>query len=598
MPVKAPPPEQLERLKRDLPYYCSAALKIRTKSAELKYFEFNFAQRIVHKKIADQYRKTGKVRAIVLKARQEGVSTYVAGRFFRRLSLESNQYGLVIAKDVDQSKTIFGIYDRFWMNVPPELRPEKRFSQKNTELHLDNPDDEDRARNPGLDSKITVETANNLSAGRGGTLQFIHASEIAFWDKGQDAWVSLIGSIPDHDSEVIIESTANGRGGMFYDMWNLAVEGASDYIAIFLPWWIHEEYTVSRLSIAARQEVLRSRDPWEKAAMHKGFFWEGKYHKLTPEQIVWRRNKIADYDMAGVDGERAFRQEFPSTAEEAFLVSGNAFFDEDALARYRLKLPPPPARCNLIEPIGGAIFPQPAERGYLRIVEPPRRDGVYVISADTASGRQVSPSTTLFSDPDSEKYGTDFSCADVIEVQTRKQVAQLHGRMAPEVFAEFLNRLGYFYSSPGPKKDQRVASLLGVERNHSSGETVLNLLKHEYRYPSLYYSRPVARRREKPQDRLGWTTNAESRQVMLDDLAADIRNGDITITIAETIKEMETFVRDDTGKPQAQIGAHDDRVITIAIGRQLCNHVDTRPRRGFRKPLETADTATGWMAYA
>jgi hypothetical protein len=573
--------DPLKRFKSDLSYYSSACLKIRTKQAKLSFLDFNYAQTIVHKKISDQFQREGRVRAIVLKARQEGVSTYVAARFFRRLTLTPGQYALVVADDLDRAKVIFGIYDRFWLNLPPEVRPQKRYSQKGTELHLDNPDDTDRIEHPGLDSRISVETAANTAAGRGATLQMVHATEMAFWEKPVDTWIALMQAVPDDGAEVIIESTANGIGGHFYEMWEEAEAGASSFVPIFLPWWIHEEYQL-RVTPDEEEQIKATRDPWERMAMAKGFSWEGDQWHLTPGQIMWRRRAIADR-MHG--DERAFRQEYPSTAEEAFLVSGNAFFDEDKIKVLRQGTKEP-VRAN-IQRIGNALRLQAAERGYLRVWEQPQTEGIYVISADTASGRQVRAATSSFTDPAGERGGTDFSCADVLRIDrnerhpTPSQAAQLHGRMAPEEFARLLDMLGYLYSSPATVNGRsgRQAALVGVERNHSSGETVLRELKERYRYPNLYYSRLFAKRYAKVTPVAGWVTNVETRQPMLDELAAAVRNMAIDIRCLDTLKEMVTFVRNPDGKPEAQEGSHDDRVISLAIALQIARIVDTAPAR-------------------
>ena len=592
--TKLPPNKELNRFKKDLGFYGRACLRIRTKRAKLEYLSFNHAQSIVHKRVSDQYAKIGYVRAIVLKARQEGVSTYVAARFFRRLTMAPYQQALVVADDMDRAKTIFSIYDRYWRNMPDEIRPMKRFSQKGQQLWLDNPDEDTRTTRPGLDSMIGVETANNTGAGRASTIQMLHATEMAFWDNAADVWISLAQSVPDDDSEIIIESTANGVGGLFHEMWQSAEAGDNEFIPIFLPWWIHEEYQ-STPGPNQEAEIRSSEDPYERWAQDEGIEWEKKRYKLRPAQLLWRRKTIAN-KLRG--DERAFRQEYPTTAREAFVVSGSGFFDEDALRSYEQDAKVPSRNQIVFSQKGGGVLLRQQERGYLRMWKPPEMDGRYVIAADTASGRRVSAVDASFSDPEREHGGSDFSCADVFEVKTREQVAQLHGRMAPEVFASQLHMLGFLYSVEGAhgRRTTRVPCLVAVERNHSSGETVLQLLKDAYAYPSLYYARPAVRRRSRPGDRLGWITSVETRMPMLDALAAAIRRRDITINAIETIRELYTFVRGDDGRPYAQEGAHDDRVISLAIALAVASVVPQEPVRGEMPKVRVANTGTGYDA--
>lgn len=577
--------DTLELLQNNLPLYSKAALQIRTKAAKMKPLEFNLEQKIINEVIAKQYQRTGRVRVIILKARQIGMSTYTSARFFRRLHLWPNQQAVVVADELSRAEVLFGMYDRYAHYLPRELKPMVRYATKKRELYFDNPTDRERAENPGLGSGIIVETAGDAAAGRGSTIQLAHLSEMASWPNALEVYISLIQAVPDEESEVIVESTANGVGNLFHQMWKAAeegegeVEGSNGYVSIFFPWWSHEEY---RLPVSKKQEheILETLSEEELIMLHEGIEWRGKRHVLDITQIAWRRKTIQE---KAHGDERAFRQEYPSTPDEAFLVSGSAFFDADALKSHQARTISPLRRGYFIRPKVGGILLSKDERGYLRLWDHPeeRRPGtdqgqVYVIGADTATGRKVGATHTTFDDPEGEKGGSDFSCADVLSVRgEKKQVAQLHGRMAPEVFAEQLWLLGNYYSTELPSGLRRPA-LIAVERNHSSGETVVNLLRKGHprgrfpAYPNLYIHNPkrFARRgaARTPRDAVvGWVTNVETRQIMLDNLNQAIREGWLEVPCKETIAEMLTFVRDDMGKPQAQEGAHDDRVISLAI---------------------------------
>ena len=76
--------EHATRLRSDLPYFAEhAPLKLRPKAGPFEQFVFNAAQNKLHEIAEAQKAKTGRVRLIVLKARQLGVSTYVAARLFQ-----------------------------------------------------------------------------------------------------------------------------------------------------------------------------------------------------------------------------------------------------------------------------------------------------------------------------------------------------------------------------------------------------------------------------------------------------------------------------------------------------------------------------------
>lgn len=592
--------KHLVSLLKNLEVYGETCLTIRNKDAQLVPFRMNDAQKIVHQALKKQFKETGRNRAIVLKARQEGVSTYTAARFFRRLHLMPNQEALVLADEKDRAQTIFGIYDRFASYLPQEVRPMVRYATKQTSLVFDNPDDKARHGIPGLGSKIAIETANDSAAGRGSTLQMVHASEMAFWDKPEEVWISLSQAVTDKGSEVIIESTANGSGNFFHRQWKMAVEGHSDYIPIFLPWFIDPMYQ-REVTLDYEEEILDTITDQERAWLTDGIQYEGKQHVLTMGQLAWRRDTIRN-KMAG--DEHTFRQEYPATPDEAFIVSGNSFFDADVLTKYSSQTKPARERVNLVK-LGPALIPKFARYGYVRIWMRPGekkrvedRAPVYVIAADTASGRQVAAQQFSLDDPERERGGSDFSSADVFDVANRRQVAQIHARLAPEIFAQQLYCLGFWYSQLDKTGAGRPA-LIAVENNHESGATVLVKLQQDLKYPNLFKHRSVNRRINKITEYVGWRTTGETRMPMLDELAQAIREESIEIPCPETIGEMMTFVRDDSGKPQAQEGTHDDRVISLAIALAISRHASlTKPKNYNKTELSLAGSSndpTGWF---
>lgn len=600
--------KHLKRITRDHPYYCKTTLKVKDKQGRILPLSFREAQNIAQKRAAEQAKSTGRIRIIVLKARQEGISTWTSSRFFRRCHLYGNQKAGIVADQKDKGSTLFEMYQRYYDYLDEQDRIPTKHTAKGNLLSLVN------------GSEITVDTAGDMTAGRASTFQMLHLSEMAFWPKAEDVYVSLVQTVPDEGSEIIIESTANGVGNFFHRMWEDAVEGRNAYLPIFLPWWIHEEYQYP-VTKSEREEILATEDPVEKKMLTEGFEWEGQTVLLTPEQLMWRRRTIMD-KCAG--NARVFQQEYPSTADEAFLVSGSGFFDADALEEYRHYGTYDYEQRGNIEKRNGRIFLQNTELGYLRIWHPPERKvcrehgpikgvfngvgwfcedchkeletGIYVIGADTASGKQAAARETTFTDPEGEIGGRDFSCADVYEVRSQVVVAHLHGRMVPEVFATYLNNLGHYYATEYQTK--RTPALLGVESNHSSGETVIRKLQTELRYSNLYMSRQMNKRFNKVTPSVGWRTTVTTRMPMLDELAEAVRTQSIGIPNKDTIKEMRTFVRDDTGKPQAQESCHDDRVISLAITLQVARAVRHLLETEVPLPeVKRGESPTGWGTY-
>jgi hypothetical protein len=494
-----------------------------------------------------------------------------------------HQKALVIADQRKRGQELFGIYELFDRKLADEMRPKKRSSRRGWELYYDTVD------GSGLNSKLTVETAMDAATGRGLTIQAVHASELAFWEKPEEVWTALMQAVPDHGSEVIIESTANGVGNTFHQMWEDSERGDSSFLPVFLPWWIHAEYA-RPVEQEERDLILDSLSAWEEFAYKTGFEVhsslgvldlptddEGRYH-LTVEQLSWRRATVRD-KLRG--DENVFKQEYPATPREAFLVSGNCFFDEDNLEEWERECKPP-GRFRLAEK-GGAGMRYHAPNGPLRVWEHPRQrdrsqpndeaniDGQYVIFADTATGKKSGERDSVYSS-DREQGGRDFSAAWVYEVQLRRFVAIYHSRVPPETFAQHLKILGYMYGHRNPRTGNMVPALLGVERNHSSGETVVRLLKDDLDYPNLFMDRTLNRRRNQMTQSAGWVTTEGKRAIMLDEFAAWLRERNGKLADADTIRECFTFIRDDTGKPSAQEGCHDDRVIAAAGCLQMARH--------------------------
>ena len=558
MSANAADVRSIDTYRSSLGAYSEDVLRIVTKQALQVPFVFNRAQQIVHDRLTTQLRETGRVRAIVLKARQEGISTYTAARFFRRVTLYPNQSALVVADQRKRGKKLFKIYELFDRKQPGWIAPAKLHHQRGWNLHYDT------ALGEGLNSELTVETAKDTDTGRASTIQAVHASELAFWDNPEETWTSLSQAVPDDDSEIIVESTANGVGNMFHQMWLDAENGDSDYLPIFLPWWIHEEYR-TKLSTEQKHELAEMLTPDEEKMVSYGYELDGVAHKLSLEQVAWRRQTIRN-KLNGDDG--LFKQEYPATAREAFLVSGNCFFDEDSLLRYE-EAAVPPKRYKLSWQNNGVIR-MPAPRGQLRIWADPDKDGEYVIFADTATGKRTDKRESIYAS-DREQGGRDFSCAWVYDVHARSFVACYHGRIPPEDFADKVFALGYFYGHPSIRTGNKKPALVGVERNHKSGETVLRRLR-DAGYPNLFFDRLVNQRREKRTMALGWYSTEGKRIMSLDELAGELRESTVGLLDVDTIRECFTFIRGDDGRPEAQEGCHDDRVIAAAGCLQMARH--------------------------
>jgi hypothetical protein len=308
-----------ERLLSDLPYFTEHCLKIRPKAGGLVPLILNRVQLEIHARLEQQLRDTGRVRALILKARQPGCSTYVEARYFHRITQTPGTTAFILTHGQAATENIFGIGQRFHENLPEPLAL-KTVAANSRELHFD-----------GLDSGIQVSTAGAKGAGRASTLQYIHGSEVAHWENATVHMGGLLQAVPDAPgTEVILESTANGLAGLFYDMCKAAERGGGDYQLIFIPWHWHDEYQT---------------DPPEGWTAPRKFVSYGEAHELTPAQVHWAWRKNAELAAAcnGSPDEISwlFRQEYPATGAEAFQAADHDAFipPELALAARKFEAP-------------------------------------------------------------------------------------------------------------------------------------------------------------------------------------------------------------------------------------------------------------------
>lgn len=309
--VKAP----LLRCVDDFEFFARNFLRIRTKSGEVVPFRLNRAQRFLHEKLEAQIRSKGRVRAIVVKGRQLGSSTYIQGRYYWKLWRSKRALrAFILTHSDDATSNLFGMAQRFHANLPDDMRPITR-SANAKELVF-----------ATTDCGYQVSTAGAREVGRSDTLQLFHGSEVPSWPNAESHVTSVLGTAlaKVDGSEGILESTAKGVGNVFHRYAMAAVRGDSEYEAIFIPWHWGEDYQ------APCPANWNPSPDWLEYA---------KLHKLAWEQLYWAY--LTNRELAqskSLDPERPcpdFRQEYPATFDEAFQSSGDSFIPATSVLRAR-----------------------------------------------------------------------------------------------------------------------------------------------------------------------------------------------------------------------------------------------------------------------
>lgn len=289
------------KIQNNFPFFAKNCLKIATKSGEVVPFVFNRAQLYAHKLIEEQKKTLGMVRALLLKGRQQGMSTYIGGRYFHQSITKPNKNTFILSHDSQTTDKLFSMVDKYYKYLPEPLQP--GCATKNQRKMVFE----------GLESTYSVGTAGNAEVGRGGTLQYFHGSEVAFWQNTDNLDTGLLQSVADlPGTEIALETTANGASGYYFEKCMMAIEGKGEYQLIFIPWFWQDEYRkILPLDFRLTEEEIELQ----------------RIYPLDDQQIYWRRKKIEDFR----GKEWKFKQEYPMTAMEAFQTSGEKYFRAQAV---------------------------------------------------------------------------------------------------------------------------------------------------------------------------------------------------------------------------------------------------------------------------
>ncbi len=347
-------------------------LKIRNKNGRLQGLRVNAVQR--------EYAKTAAKRNIVLKARQLGITTYVAARFFLNCITRPGTLCVQVAHDQRSAEEIFRIVHRLLANLPDYMRKGAlTTSHANVRQIVF----------PHMDSSYRVETASE-NAGRGLTIHNLHCSEVSRWPGDAAATLAALRAAVPPDGEIVLESTANGAGGCFYEEWQRAEQ--MGYSRHFFPWWWEPTYKRA-------VEIVQFTDD-ELDLIKK--------YGLTAERIAFRREIRANF------GRRA-AEEFAEDAESCFLASGDCVFDVEVIEQ-RLKEASP-----IIDQQDG---------GKLLVFLPVKADKEYIIGVDPAGGGSAG----------------DYSVAQVIDRSSGAQCAELRGHLTRQELAARVSILARQYN--------------------------------------------------------------------------------------------------------------------------------------------------------
>src|SRR5215470_1587518 len=555
--------EQFNILKQDFTKYCELNIRIKNKSGKLQMLTLNKMQKRLWS-LFQEDRKSGKpIRWYLVKMRQGGATVFFTSLFYWLTSLSPNKNAILIAQDEDAAFGMMNKIQTYHLRSEKLLQPQTR-KRNRKEVHFANSlEDAERTGDIGLDSRIDVSTIDSKAIGRSYTYQYALLTEFAIYPElGIDIderMVALFNAVPDdQESVIILESTPQGENAA-KDFWE---DNQNGFRKIFISWIadttyrieisIDEYFELSELPDSRYGDEIREREN----IIRECKFWypelEGEY-ELENEvmaRLAWRRRTI-DTKLRG--NKSKFRQEYPTTPEDAFATSTNSIFSTERILEIEdqlnnLKLKPKTYRYQHDDSLKDSTRKfYEARYGHLSIFESPVTGINYAIGADGAQGVD----------------GGDESTAYVLKLPTLEEVAVFSDIIRPDEFAGVLNYLSLLYNK----------ALLGVELNDKGGYAAVEKLVNYYHYPNLYYAINPFQSKVSSNVRYGWHTNEITRQIMIRDFTDLIENNNIFIKSKKLLTQMKSFVILPNGKAAASPGKHDDLVISAMIAVQMAKQV-------------------------
>ena len=517
---------QAKRIIFNFRLFAPKFLKIKTKKGQIVPFKFNSAQLHILE-IIERLEAEGKpLRLIILKARQMGISTLMQAYIFHKLLITPNMKCMTLAHEFNASSNLFDMYKRYYDYLPEPMKPSLEASNQK------------KVKYSKLQSENKIDTAEKGEVGRSDNLQYAHITELAFYRDASNTLVSMLQMCMDAKL-VAIESTANGIGGEFYNRWQDAKAGLSDYTPIFLSWLDFPDYkkecdartkNIIRLSLTDREQRLI-----EKGASY--------------EQLLWRRRTIKN-ECGG--SEDKFAQEYPSDDMEAFITSGRPVFNVQICKKNFDSAQPPLRIGNLeeveIDGVKTVEFVE-NEKGYISIYKEIEFDEydhyVYVGGCDVAEGLEQG----------------DYSVIPIMDRRDNEIAIVWHGHIDPDLLAYEQWKLQQFLKGD---------IYFGTERNNHG----LTTITQAYKLGVNQYYQEDFEKGGYPEstEKIGWRTDLKTKPIVINQLNEWIREGYFTCNDKGFWAETLTFVRNGRGQMSAQnkdkdssAKCFDDRVMSMAI---------------------------------
>lgn len=510
------------------------------KNAKSVPFILNEAQIELYKDMC-LFKRNGKpIRENILKARQLGISTFIAGVFTLITLFTPNIRCGICADTIEHASGLFEKYQYFYdhlddNNPNPEVsyKPKLKYNKGQKMLQTEK------------GNSIIEIFAVGEGAGRSKNYHLLHCSEVAFWSDAKKTLTALLQCVSDKnlDSMIFLETTGNGFNE-YKKRWDNDVANKSrggSYHPTFIAWYLDSTYqnndSLPLPPLEKWEEDVMSSIPSKFDKKAKMKWYHEQYLKLQEKEITL--------------------QEYPTTPLEAFVSTGDSFFNMDLVLKRKeevMKLNPEVGvmeyKASYSSDGQDIVIKDyhfvPSGNGPLKIYERPKQGHPYVITCDPSEG------------------GRDYSAIQIFDNHTVKQVASFVSRdLDLDVIAFYLYSLGMWYNE----------ALISSENNR--GLMVLTTLA-KTDYPNMYEDQKQVYEgyEENYRRKYGHNVNVANRDYMLQYFQTAFKQDSKLICDYETLCQMESFqmvehIDRKSGsvkrrKAEAAGGKHDDLIMAAA----------------------------------
>ncbi|MBQ7156512.1 MAG: terminase [Bacteroidaceae bacterium] len=577
------------RCRHDFAFWAALYVFIKKKGGgEDILFRLNRPQRKLIARL-EKKRLAGKpIRLILLKARQWGGSTaiqiYMAWlQLIHKVGLNS----LIVGHVKDASNVVKDMFDRMIKEYPISMlyKLGEEYNEKEPKM-VGVGNSGNIHRIPQRNCKIMIGTAEKPDSARGGDYNLVHCTEVGLWKKTEGKTPEDIirsacsGILLKPYTMIVYESTANGTGNFFHREYLAAKNGKSQFDAMFVAWYEIEQYAVPFVSIVSKHDFAswlynnRNNEAANSDREEPGtYLWWLWQQGATLEAINWyiqERSKYTSHaDMAS---------EYPSNDIEAFTFSGRRVFSAEDVEQFRAACRPPKWKGEIYgradegeQAIENLRF-QKEENGRLFMWQDVERDEEeevldrYLVIVDVGKGH-------------TEKADfADILVIDRLYMMDGEQptvAAEWHGHIDMDKLAWKAAQVAAYYNNA-----LLVIESNTLETNNTKGEAeyILTLVRDVY--GSQLYARKQSAEDVKQglPKKYGFHTNTLTKPLIIHNLKTVVREHLYIEREEECLDEYLTYVETDKGGFEANEGYHDDRLMTRAIGMQICFHEMDIPR--------------------